>query len=54
MTTFGRTALAIAIVAGISLVFLGIGIALGSFFLLLVAIGFTVLSAIFVHRLLRL
>lgn len=54
MTTFGQKALAIAIVAGISLVFFGIAVALASFFLILVAIGFTVLSVIFVHRLLRL
>lgn len=54
VTTFARKALAIATVAGLSLVFLAISVALASLLLLLVAIGFAILGAVFVHRLLRL
>ncbi|AGN01410.1 hypothetical protein L593_07325 [Salinarchaeum sp. Harcht-Bsk1] len=53
MTTLGQKALAIAVVAGISLVFVAISLALGSGFLLFVAVGFATLSAMFVLRLLR-
>lgn len=54
VTTFAQTALAIATVAGLSLVLLAISVALASVLLLLVALGFAVLGAVFVRRLLRL
>lgn len=54
MTTFGQKAIAIATVAGLSLVLLAISLALGSLLLSLVALGFAFLGAVFVHRLLRL
>lgn len=52
--SLGQKALAIAVVAGISLVFVAISLALGSGFLLFVAVGFLALAAVFVARLLRL
>jgi hypothetical protein len=54
VTTFGQKAIAIATVAGMTLVLLAISVALASLLLLLVAIGFAFLGAVFVHRLLRL
>lgn len=54
VTTFAQTAIAIATVAGLSLVLLAISLAFGSLLLLLVALGFASLGAVFVHRLLRL
>jgi hypothetical protein len=53
VTTFAQTAIAIATVAGLSLVLLAISLAFGSLLLLLVALGFAFLGAVFVHRLLR-
>lgn len=54
VTTFGQKAIAIATVAGLSLVLLAISLALGSLLLSLVALGFAFLGTVFVHRLLRL
>lgn len=54
MTTFGQKAIAIGTVAGMTLVLLAISVALASVLLLLVALGFAFLGAVFVHRLLRL
>lgn len=52
MIPLGRKAIALAVVAGMNLVFVGLSLAIGSGFLLLVAILFAFSSGAFALRLL--